>query len=104
MRENGFFEAKRRYQANEEYVYRQIAGEGVLVPGGRLAGNAMIMLNATCAFLWNQLSEPKTIDELIKAAKAAYDDPQGDIETHIWAFVKEAMENGYIKEVESWKS
>lgn len=99
LRENGFFEPQKRYQANENYVYRQIAGEGVLVPGGHLAGNAMITLNTTCAFLWKQLCEPKTLDELIQAARAAYHDPQDDIETHIGAFIKEQLTKGYIKEV-----
>lgn len=99
LRRNGYWESKKRYRTNDNYIFREIAGEGVLVPVGDMPGNVMITLNETCAFLWNQLSEPKTVGDLIEAAKAAYDDPKGELEENIRIFVKERVHTGHIWEV-----
>ena len=36
---------EKRYRANGNYVYREIAGEGVLIPSGDLPGNVMVTVN-----------------------------------------------------------
>ena len=91
---------EKRYRANGNYVYREIAGEGVLVPSGDLPGNVMVTLSETCAFLWAQLQEPKTIGDLIAAAHAAYDDPKHELEAQIRASVQARVKTGHIWEVE----
>lgn len=91
-------ESERRYRANGNYVYRKIAGEGVLIPTGDLPGNVMVTLNETGAFLWEQLQEPRTIGDLIAAAREAYDDPNGEMEAQIRAFVEEKNKTGHIWE------
>lgn len=91
---------EKRYRANGNYVYREIAGEGVLIPSGDLPGNVMVTLSETCAFLWAQLQEPKTIGDLIAAAHAAYDDPKHELEAQIRAFVQDRVKTGHIWEVE----
>lgn len=100
LSENGYRERKKRYRANGNYVYREIAGEGVLVPSGDLPGNVMVTVNETCGFLWAQLQEPKTIGDLIAAAKAAYDDPNHELEAQIREFVQDRVKTGHIWEVE----
>lgn len=89
----------RRYRANGNYVYRKIAGEGLLIPSGDLPGNVMVTMNETGGFLWEQLQKPKTVDELIAAAQAAYDDPSHELEGQIRAFVEERVKIGHIWEV-----
>lgn len=89
---------EKRYRANGNYVYREIAGEGVLIPSGDLPGNVMVTLNETGAFLWAQLQEPKTMEELIAAAREAYDDPNGEMEAQIRDFVSEKLKTGHIWE------
>lgn len=96
---NGFRESVKLYRANGNYVYRKIAGEGVLVPSGDLPGNVMVTVNGTGGFLWEQLQEPKTIGELIAAAKAAYDDPNHELEAQIREFVQDRVKTGHIWEV-----
>ena len=91
---------EKRYRANGNYVYREIAGEGVLIPSGDLPGNVMVTVNETCGFLWAQLQEPKTIGDLIAAAKAAYDDPNHELEAQIREFVQDRVKTGHIWEVE----
>lgn len=90
---------EKRYRANGNYVYRKIAGEGVLIPSGDLPGNVMVTLSETCAFLWEQLQEPRTIGDLIAAAKAAYDDPKHELEAQIREFVEDRVKTGHIWEV-----
>ena len=91
---------EKRYRANGNYVYRKIAGEGVLIPSGDLPGNVMVTLNASGAFLWEQLQQPRTMDELIAAARAVYDDPNHELEAQIRAFVEDRVKTGQIWEVE----
>ena len=90
---------EKRYRANGNYVYRKIAGEGVLIPSGDLPGNVMVTLNETGGFLWAQLQEPKTIGDLIAAARAAYDDPNHELEAQIREFVEDRVKTGHIWEV-----
>ena len=99
LREYAYSAYKQLYRANGSYILREVAGEYVLIPTGDLPGNVMITMNATCAFLWKQLQEPKTIGDLILAAKEAYDDPDGEMETHIREFIENKVKTGHIWEV-----
>lgn len=99
LREHGYWAQKQLYQANGNYILREVAGEHVLIPTGDLPGNVMITMNATCAFLWKLLQEPRTIGDLIFAAKEAYDDPQGELDKHIREFVEYRVQTGHIWEV-----
>ena len=99
LRENGFLKQKKLYRVNGNYVLREVAGEHMLVPTGDLPGNVMITLNPSCAFLWQQLQEPKTIGDLIVAAKERFDDPTGEMEAHIKEFVEYRVQTGHVWEV-----
>lgn len=99
LKENGYRERSRLFRVNENYVLREVAGEHVLVPTGDLPGNVMITMNRPCAFLWEQMQEPKTVGDLIFAAKEIYDDPQGELEKHIREFVEYRVQTGHIWEV-----
>lgn len=92
-------ELEKQYRANTHYVYRKIAGESVLIPSGDLPGNVMVTLNASGAFLWEQLQQPRTMDELIAAARAVYDDPNHELDAQIRAFVEDRVKTGHIWEV-----
>ncbi|MBE5800388.1 MAG: PqqD family protein [Clostridiales bacterium] len=99
LRENGYWEKKKLYRANHNYALREIAGEHVLVPTGDLPGDRMITLNRSCAFLWQQLQEQKTIGDLIFAARQRFADPNGELEKHIQEFVEYRVQTGHIWEV-----
>ena len=100
LKENGYRERSRLFRVNENYVLREVAGEYVLVPTGDLPGNVMITMNRPCAFLWEQMKEPKTVGDLIFAAKQRFDDPTGELEAHIREFVEYRVNTGHIWEVE----
>ena len=99
LKENGYRERSRLFRVNENYVLREVAGEYVLVPTGDLPGNVMITMNKSCAFLWEQMQEPKTVGDLIFAAKERFDDPHGELEAHIREFVEYRVKTGHIWEV-----
>lgn len=81
-----------RWRANDNFLLRTIAGESVLIPIGEVHDprfeNCMISVNETTAFLWEFFSEtPRTEEEAVEAAEAAFDAPEGMIAQHIHEFV-----------------
>ena len=90
----------RLFRVNDRYILREIAGEHVLVPTGDLPGNVMITMNKSCTFLWQQMQEPKTVGDLIVAAKQRFDDPGGELESQIREFIEYRVKTGHIWEVE----
>jgi len=54
---------------------RPVAGRFVLAPIGEMVKkfSGMVTLNSTGKFLWEQLAEDKTLDELAKAMADAYE-------------------------------
>ena len=101
-------ECVRLFTANPDFLLREIGGEAVLVPVGE-AGvfensvigvfeNSVISLNDTCRFLWQQFQTPRSVEDVIAAAKEEYDDPDGVMEQGIHQFVKEYLQYGLLKE------
>ena len=56
------------------FIFRTVAGQNLLVPVGEntMNFNAAITLNESAAFLWNQLSEEKTEEQLLSALTEEY--------------------------------
>ena len=56
-----------KYQANSNYILREIAGEFILVPTGKALENfnGLVTINETGALLWRFLEEAKTLEEII---------------------------------------
>ncbi len=63
------------YQLSPNYVKRTIAGQHVLVSIGEGLADfrGYIQLNESAAFLWDQLQEGKTKEELVRALTEEYD-------------------------------
>ena len=59
------------YKRNESFILKDIAGDHILVARGAAAidFSAVILFNETGVFIWQQLENPQTQDEL--AAKLA---------------------------------
>ena len=56
-------------KTNPEFIARDIAGELVLVPIGTAAKNygGLVTCNEVGAFIWKELENGKTMDELVNA-------------------------------------
>lgn len=59
----------------KEFMLREVANNYIVVPVGRASKtfNGMITLNESSAYLWRQLSENITIEELIQRLMNEYD-------------------------------
>ena len=91
-----------RWVTSEDFLLRRIAGEAVLVPLGDTAlGNSMITVNDTFAFLWELFSVPMTYTEAVAIARGVYQDSAGEIEAHIWSFLRDCTKYGMIIEEET---
>ncbi len=57
------------------FLLREVAGENIVVPvdAAAINFNGIMSLNGTGKFLWNQLKEETTIDELIESLVESYD-------------------------------
>ena len=80
------------------FIISTVAGEHVVLPsGGDLDLSIMITLNDTGKFLWEQLQEEKTDEELLQAVLSAYEgaDPE-QVKEYIAAFVDSLRENNFL--------
>lgn len=93
-------QADKRYRVNPDFVLREIAGEYILVPVGDAAeaANRIIALNETCGFLWQQFRTPRTVPEVLAAARQAYSDSTGQMEQHIRDCVAQFVSINLIEE------
>lgn len=79
------------------FVLREVAGDTVVLPSGDLEINAMITLNESAAFLWKQMQEETTVDDLVKAVVENY--PEVDAQTAklaVEGFVAQLKENDFL--------
>ena len=79
-----------RYQANPNYILREIAGEYILVPTGRELENfnGLATMNETGVFLWKLLEEKNSLEEIVDHFKKEYD----LITEECWEDVKEFLQ------------
>ena len=79
------------------FILRTVAGETVVIPAGDdMDLNLMITLNDTGRFLWEQLQEEKSLEQLVAATTADYDVSAEDAKNYIEEFVKKLDENGFL--------
>ena len=83
---------------NEDYIVRKIAGEVILIPSGGAAArlNGMVSLNELAAFLWEQLKEPRDLEELIRLVTGEYEVSREEAEKDIREFIARLKEEGMV--------
>ena len=68
-----------------------------MIPTGDTAiGNGMIDVNETFCFLWELFARPATMEEAVQKANEVYVDPEGQMESHIAAFVRDCLKFGML--------
>ncbi len=96
-----------RFMARPGFMAREVAGEQILIPldtgGVRLSNeehlpsfNGMIRLNGLGLFLWQELKDPRTIDELAAAVEARFDTKGQNIREDIRDFLNTGIQNQLI--------
>lgn len=78
-------------KVNQDYLVKEIAGSFVVIPVSSVLVdfNGMITLNETGVFLWRQLEEDRTVDELVEALRNEYDVDEKTAREDIGAFLDE---------------
>ncbi|MDY9922932.1 PqqD family protein [Methanobacterium sp.] len=78
---------------NKDYVYCNVEDEMVLLG---MEDGIYYGLNPVGAFIWEQIKEPKTIDEVRDAILAEYDVEKGECERDLMELLQELAEKGLI--------
>ena len=63
-----------RYRQSPNFMLKNVSGDDVLMARGKTAlkVKGVFVFNETCSFLWKNLAEPKTIEELSDIFQAEY--------------------------------
>lgn len=85
---------------NSSYLLREVAGTLVLVPVGEATREfpGMITVNATSAYLWEQLSTCQTKDSLVAALLSRYEVTEQQAEEDVEKFLKTLLLVGAVTE------
>lgn len=88
-----------RYKTRPGVVLTEIAGEYILVAARALSGICpyVTQINESSAFLWGQMKNGASEDELIAAVMEEYetDDPD-EVRKAISTFIKQMEKSGYL--------
>lgn len=78
----------------KEFILREIAGDYVIVPTGQTAleFNGLITVNELGAFIWKQLQQDITEEELIQAILEEYEVDQETARHDVKEFLKKLTE------------
>lgn len=89
----------KRYKARDGLVLTRVCGEQLLVSAGSLRGLCpfVTVLNETSAFLWEQLRNGATAEDLLRAVSEEYEveDPTA-LRNMIGDFLRQMEELNYI--------
>lgn len=87
------FVVDKTYCVKNGYVYREIAGEFLVVPVSPDDGvKGMMILNPVSALLWQMLQTEKTVDELINGVTSEFDVSREEARADIIEFLSQLEE------------
>lgn len=87
----------KKYSIKQGYVVREIAGEFIAVPVDSSCGTNIVILNPVSKFLWEELREEKSFDELLDAILKNYEVSKEEAENDLKDFLMQLTENNLIK-------
>ena len=82
----------------EGYILQQVAGQNIVLPiDGDIDMNAMIKLNETGAFIWEQMQSETDEDAITAALLAEYNVDENTARSCVQRFVAKLKDNGFIE-------
>ena len=92
---------ERKYVTNPCYLHRKIAGEDILISvGGNIANfNGYVRLNATSSFLWDRMTDAKTVEQLIAALVSEFEVSEDLARKDVTELIQTLLEKEMILEV-----
>lgn len=96
---------KTEYRTNPNYLIRKVTDQYLLVAVGstEVMQNKLMTLNETGRFIWDNLQDFLTIEELTVRAKKQFIDKNDVLEEEICNFVRTLVKIGLIEERSSKK-
>lgn len=96
---------KTEYRTNPNYLIRKVTDQYLLVAVGstEVMQNKLMTLNETGRFIWDNLQDFLTIEELTARAKKQFIDKNDVLEEEICNFVRTLVKIGLIEERSSKK-
>lgn len=87
-------------KVNNEFVLREIAGDYIIIPTGKMAleFNGMITTNEVGVLLWKKLQEETTFEELLQAVLGEYDVEEEVAKADIQEFLDNLVKGGILRE------
>lgn len=88
-----------KFVRKKDYVYRQIAGNDVLISvGGNIADfNGYIELNPAAACIWKTLEQESTVKDLEKALETEFDVSHETAAEDVREFLQELKEHQMVE-------
>lgn len=82
----------------EGFMLKEVAGSYIVIPVGQIDFTAMITVNETGAFLWEQLMDGATPEELTANMVREYDIDEVTAKRDIDAFLKILADNNLLED------
>ncbi len=82
---------------SKDYVYCNVEDEMVLLG---MEDGIYYGLNPVGAFIWEQIKEPKTIDEIRDAVLSEYEVNKSECEGDLYELLRELVEKGLVEVME----
>jgi hypothetical protein len=97
---------QQRYKREENFVFRQIENETILVPIKDNVGDmgSIYNLNPVGAFIWQQLDGEKLLQEIAAMITEEFDVSGKQAESDLNDFVDELKDIGAVKKVSDMRS
>ena len=87
------------YRIAPGFIHRKVAGNDVLISTNVAVFNGYIALNETSAFLWDQMTEPKTAQQLAETVVAQYEVTYHQALADVTAWLQAFAARGLVQEV-----
>ena len=87
-----------RFRINPDFIYREIAGESLLVPTGKAAENffGIASINEAGAYLWQLLEQERSVEELKKLLSGKYDLEEDQSLRDVTEFLEDAVKGNMV--------
>ncbi len=80
------------------FILSEIGGQTVVIPTGEIVDlKAVITLNETGKFIWEQLAEETEATAVVEALLSEYDVDRETAENHVKAFVETLEKHGFLE-------
>lgn len=91
-----------RYRRNDNFVFRRIEDETILVPIKDNVGDlgSIYSLNEIGAFIWEHLDGQQNLDDIIDLLLNEFDVPAGQVEDDLFEFVADLVDIAAVELVD----